>query len=187
MLLNNSELNSVRSTINCSADCASTTGQPNCDLVNIMNKLHNSNCDQSSSYSQSDSLDNSQERDSIPIILNTPDSGIIQSQNSLDAEMASSNLGSTHEQTNNDSALNNDLTNGQLDNQLNNDLNSNHQLRDPIGHLIKNGKMDYDDKVHFDFLTASQLQKIVSIRSRLFVKRRFILIHTFSFKPDRPL
>ena len=90
------------------------------------------------------------EESSLPI-LNTPDSGILQSINSLDSncilhEMATSNF--KENQTT--------LT-------LNNDLNSN-QLKDQ---LIKNGKIDYDEeKVHFDFLTASQLQKIV----RLFLK-----------------
>lgn len=95
--------------------------------------------------------------DDLLPILNTPDSGINHSRNSLDGEMASSNRTP-------DDDRNSALPTGELTDKLNNDLNSN-QLNDPISQLIKNGKMDYDreDRVHFDFLTASQLQKIVSI------------------------
>jgi len=135
------------------------------ELVKIMQKLHY--CDQSSS--QSDNLNSlhisSQEHssgDSIPIILNTPDSGITQSHQSLDCEMASSTL------------QDDDPINNQLNGHSNNDLNSN-QLVDTIGQLMKtDDKLDYDDKVHFDFLTASQLQKIID-----YYKGRFKEQHSF--------
>lgn len=102
--------------------------------------------------------------DSLPIV-NTPDSGINHSRSSLDdgrrsaldGEMASSNRTPDDDRSS-------VLPTNELTDELNNDLNSN-QLNDPISQLIKNGKMDYDseERVHFDFLTASQLQKIVSI------------------------
>lgn len=98
---------------------------------------------------------------------------------SLDDEM-NSNLKSTTLNQMDDKLLTNDLSIEQID-QMNNDLNSN-QLKDQtIGHLLKNGKKDYedDDKVHFDFLTASQIQKIVSdlflISSFYFDSKNFII------------
>lgn len=124
------------------------------------------------SSSSSGPPERSSDEDALPIpLLNTPDSGInhsinhsishsiSHSRNSLDGEMASSNR--TH-----DNGRTSASPGSELNSKLNNDLNSN-QLNDPIGQLIKNGKIDYDseDKVHFDFLTASQLQKIVSILS----------------------
>lgn len=120
-----------------------------------------------SSPVSSDPPERSSGGDSLPI-LNTPDSGINHSRNSLNGEMATSNRTHDDDRTSAspDSELNDPL-NSQLNSKLNNDLNSN-QLNDSISQHIKNGKMDYgsEDKVHFDFLTASQLQKIVSIHRK---------------------
>lgn len=144
--------------------------------VSIMKDLHNSCvCDyqsidrQSTNQSfQQNSINNqrncnSSGKESLPV-LNTPDSGIIHSTNSLSdssTEMANSNLESNLGSLNQTDQLkdeNTALPNVDLNNQSN-------VLDDPFNYIIKNCKLDFednDDKVHFDFLTASQLQKIVS-------------------------
>lgn len=158
MILNTTDLNVV----NYSGEVITEKNCTTNNLVKIMKKLHDSyqSIEQSNLFSnQIDNLihnsndNSSQERSSGEeslLILNTPDSGIItRSRNSLVNEMSSQQQ---------PSALNDKLIS---------DLNSNQ--------LKTNGKMDYDkeDKVHFDFLTASQLQKIIDHYKGRFKEQHF--------------